>query len=52
MGLKGLLIGLPLAPYGLALAVLWPASYYIGRKGWNEVLSGASAGLVAGLLAA
>lgn len=30
MGLKGLLIGLPLFPLGLVLAVLWPLAYEIG----------------------
>lgn len=49
MGLKGLLIGLPLAPAGIMLALLWPASYWIGRKLNNaalcEYLAGASAGL-------
>lgn len=52
MGLKGLLIGLPTGPGALALAVLWPASYWIGRRAeanLNEVaeyLSGCAAGCV------
>lgn len=51
MGLKGLLIGLPLGLAGCALTVLWPLSYWIGRKVNNgalcELLSGACAGAVA-----
>lgn len=50
MGLKGALIGLPVAPAGLLLAFLWPASYWIGRKFKSgalcEFLSGACAGFV------
>jgi hypothetical protein len=51
MGLKGLLIGLPLAPYGLALAVLWPLSYYLSFRFTRdsvvaEYLSGACLGLI------
>lgn len=52
MGLKGGLIGLPLGPGALALAVLWPASYWIGRRveaNLNEVaewVSGCAAGCV------
>ncbi|MEA4836864.1 MAG: hypothetical protein VB101_01075 [Rhodospirillaceae bacterium] len=53
MGVKGLLIGLPTGPGALALAVLWPASYWIGRRveaDRNEVaewVSGCAAGCVA-----
>lgn len=32
MGLKGLLIGLPLLPAGLGLALLWPLAYYISFR--------------------
>jgi hypothetical protein len=51
MGLKGLLIGLPAAPFGLLLAFLWPAAYHVERHyirdfKWSEYLSGGSAGLV------
>lgn len=50
MGLKGLLIGLPVAPAGLLLGILWPLAYFIGRKvkisALCELLSGACAGLV------
>lgn len=64
MGLKGALIGLPVAPAGLLLAFLWPAAY---EAGWalterfpalrarfaatelGEWLTGASAGLILAL---
>lgn len=51
MGLKGLLIGLPVAPWGLALSFLWPLGYWLGRMIGNrhgaiEWISGAFAGLV------
>jgi len=58
MGLKGALIGLSVAPAGLLLAVLWPASYWVGnyllfdkedgygRGDIAELLAGASVGLV------
>lgn len=50
MGLKGALIGLPVAPAGLLLAFLWPASYWVGRKlnaaALCEPASGACAGFV------
>lgn len=60
MGLKGLLIGLPAAPWGLLLAVLWPVGYDAGRWleardfiskkiEWSELISGGCAGLVLGL---
>lgn len=59
MGLKGLLLGAPAAPYGLALAVLWPVSYDLGRWleskklpgnfEWSELISGGCAGLVVSL---
>lgn len=32
MGLKGLLIGLPLFPFGLPLVVLWPLAYELGIR--------------------
>lgn len=52
MGLKGLIIGLPVAPVGVALALLWPAGYWFGfvyrdkDDGTVEWASGAGAGLV------
>lgn len=51
MGLKGLLIGLPLGLYGLPLAILWPLAYYLSFKytqssEYGEHLSGAFAGLL------
>lgn len=52
MGLKGALIGAATGPGALALAVLWPASYWVGRRAEadiNEVaeyLSGCAAGCV------
>ena len=58
MGLKGLLIGLPAAPFGLLLAFLWPMGYEVGRRlqdtgktgsQWCEYLSGGAAGLVVSL---
>lgn len=54
MGVKGTLIGLPLFPFGLLLAVLWPASYYLGfriikRDPAPEWYSGGSAGLCVAL---
>lgn len=61
MGLKGALIGLPVAPAGLLLAVLWPLAYFVGmyllwepeedngRGDVAELLSGAFAGLILGL---
>jgi len=51
MAIKGLVIGLPLFPYGLALAPLWAASYAISfrvlKRGSMpaEWLSGAAAGV-------
>jgi hypothetical protein len=50
MGLKGLLIGLPLGIYGLPLAILWPLAYYISFRLTRssetaEWLSGGFAGL-------
>jgi hypothetical protein len=55
MGLKGLLIGLPLLPFGVLLAVTWPLSYYLSFRFTKsselaECLSGASAGAVICLL--
>lgn len=56
MGLKGLLIGLPAFPFGLALAILWPQAYKIGwmtQKGDRATAIGEIAsGLFAGLLIA
>lgn len=54
MGLKGLLIGIPVAPYGLFLAVLWPLGYELGYRientsKYGELISGAFAGLIVGL---
>lgn len=57
MGLKGFLIGLPLYPFGLAMAVLFPLSYWIGdglyaaritdnRVVVSEPLSGACLGVL------
>ncbi|MFA7239000.1 MAG: hypothetical protein WC091_02735 [Sulfuricellaceae bacterium] len=47
--IKGLLIGLAAYPIGLLLAVLWPASYWLGQllnmPKVKELLSGACAGL-------
>lgn len=53
MGLKGLLIGLPAAPAGLLLVVLWPLSYHVGTRiekapALSEYLSGVAAALVLG----
>lgn len=45
MGFKGLMIGLPLFPFGLLLAVLWPASYAVKDTVWGEWLSGAATGV-------
>lgn len=58
MALKGALIGLSAQPYGLLLAVLWPLGYMIGKWewkagavwDWQELISGAYAGLVVGLI--
>ena len=55
MGFKGLLIGLPLFPYGLSLAFLWPLAYYLGnvQLGHNkyaELISGAILGVVIALV--
>lgn len=54
MGLKGLLIGLPIAPWGLLLAFLWPVSYWIGHRiernpAVAEWVSGMMSGMVLGL---
>lgn len=38
MGMKGLWIGLPIFPFGLALAFLWPWSYYISFTRWRDSL--------------
>lgn len=49
MGIKGLLIGLAVAPWGLLMAILWPLAYDIGRIRNNETaeyLSGACMGAV------
>jgi hypothetical protein len=51
MGLKGALIGLPAAPAGLLLGLLWPFGYWLGRllgnrHGAIEWISGGFAGLV------
>lgn len=49
MGLKGLLIGLAVAPWGLLMAALWPIAYDLGRIRNNEtaeLLSGAFMGAV------
>lgn len=47
MGIKGLLIGLPLGPFALLLAVLWPLAYWLAFRwdgfrddGSSEWLSG------------
>lgn len=32
MGIKGIMIGLPIMPFGLALGLLWPASYAVSFK--------------------
>lgn len=45
MGFKGLMIGLPLFPFGLFLALFWPASYAIRDHVWGEWLSGAFTGI-------
>jgi hypothetical protein len=51
MGFKGLMIGLPLFPFGLALAVAWPLAYAISFRVLKqksmpaEWMSGAAAGL-------
>lgn len=47
MGLKGLGLGLAIAPWGLLMAILWPLAYDIGRIRNNdcaEPLSGAAMG--------
>jgi hypothetical protein len=59
MGLKGLLIHMPLGLMALPAAVLWPCSYYIGHRiaskhGYDggviaELLAGASSGLCIGI---
>jgi hypothetical protein len=51
MGLKGLLIGLPLGWYAPFLAILWPSAYWLGRRyeksgAVSEYLSGMAAGTV------
>lgn len=51
MGIKGLIIGLAAFPFGLALAVLWPLSYWASIKLENDTamaewLSGGFAGIV------
>lgn len=50
MGIKGLLIGLPVAPIGLTLMVFWPLAYDIGHRfkshAMKEFMSGAFAGWV------
>lgn len=49
LGIKGLLIGLAVAPLGLIMAILWPLAYDIGRIRNNETaefLSGAFMGLI------
>lgn len=50
-GLKGLIIGLCVFPYGLALAVLWPLAYHLSWKYFNgtmpaEWISGGFAGAI------
>lgn len=45
MGLKGAMIGLPLFPFGLLLAFLWPLAYAIKDSELGEWLSGAFTGL-------
>lgn len=54
MAIKGMLIGLPAAPWGLLLAALWPLSYWIGHRveknaEVSEWVSGMAAGLVLAL---
>jgi hypothetical protein len=51
MGLKGLLIGLPLFPLGLIMAVLWPVAYDLGRIKNNETAEWLSCGLLGLVLA-
>ena len=43
MGTKGLLIGLPVAPFGLLLGILWPIGYEIGYQARERVSSSVSA---------
>jgi len=58
MALKGALIGLSVQPFGLLLGVLWPLAYYLGELSWKagavwdwqEIISGAYAGLIVGLI--
>lgn len=51
MGLKGMLIGLPVAPFGFTLAFLWPFGYWLGRimgnrHGEIEWISGIFSGVI------
>lgn len=52
MGAKGMLIGCAALPFGLVLAILWPAAYWVGRRvepdinEISEYLSGLCAGCV------
>ena len=53
MGLKGLLIGLPLGMYGIPLAILWPLAYWISfTKTKSSELAEYMAGAFTGLLIA
>lgn len=53
MGLKGLLIGLPLGWFAIPHAILWPSAYWLGRKlgraEYSEWISGAVSGLLISL---
>ena len=52
MGIKGAIVGLAIFPFGALLAILWPASYYIGTRYFNgdtapaEWLRGVCCGLL------
>lgn len=53
MGLKGLFIGLAIAPIGFLMSILWPAAYYYGfriKSNRNDLAEFISCGF-AGLLA-
>lgn len=51
MGIKGLMIGLPVFPFGIALGLLWPAAYVVSNKCFKttaiaEYLTGYFAGVI------
>jgi len=50
MGIKGLLIGLAVAPWGLLMAILWPLAYDIGRIRNNETAEFLSGAFMGGVL--